>query len=115
MTNNAQNAVLRVSTETFIYMGHQCCRSYDNLNIKPCFKFGRIGHFTSDSDGKSPNKFLIVLTEILHFNQNKCTNHIMTDAQNCIYSNYIINKKVNTTDYQLLSKIPNFQGFTKKK
>lgn len=27
-----------------IYVGHQRCRAYDDLNVSPCYKCGRYGH-----------------------------------------------------------------------
>lgn len=27
-----------------VYVGHQRCRAYDDLNVRPCYKCGRYGH-----------------------------------------------------------------------
>ena len=48
-----RNTIITVTAETYrfirnknykLYIGYQCCRAYDDINIKRCFKCGRIGH-----------------------------------------------------------------------
>lgn len=52
--NNTQKiAIIEVSATLYsivrknnnkIFIGHQCCRAFDDLNLKPCVKCGRFGH-----------------------------------------------------------------------
>lgn len=139
--NKNKSAIISVTPKLYakirqnnykVFIGHQCCQAYDDINISPCTKCGRTGH--------SANKCLNTLTCL------KCSgNHLTNDCKsqnlkcsNCIYSNekyntkfdahhaayddvscHILKNKINkiiaTTDYPLSPKIYQIKTVFEKK
>lgn len=110
-----------------IYIGYQCCKMYDVINLSLCFKCGRLNH--SSKNCKNEIKCLKCLGNHsttscesntlkclncdfynLKFGQSKCTNHYPNDTNKCEYLNYRLNKLLNVTDYPTLPIVPNHLG-----
>lgn len=140
-TNNRTNtrtAIITVPAEVYsrirangskIYIGHQCLRVYDELNIMPCYNCGRVGHSgkkcrnetaclrcagnhqTINCDGKSTPKCVNCCFGKDKFKDNRDVNHIATDSENCQYLKIMIKKKISNTDYPMEPKIQRFLGY----
>lgn len=129
-------AIMSVSPEIYekivknnykLFIGFQCCKLYDVLNINLCYKCGRLNHsskhcrnepkclrcsgdhLTSDC-GINELKCLNCDYYNKKYKQNKCTNHHPNDTSTCEYLRHRINKILNETDYPTLPKIPKFIG-----
>ena len=114
------NAIITVTADTYsfirnnnnkLYIGFQCYRVYDDINLKPCFKCGRIGHSgtkcNNDSAclrcaGNHPWKDCNEANKIKCINccysntkhgLKRNTDHIATDSEKCEYLKHVIKKK----------------------
>lgn len=135
---NTFSAIINVPGDTYdyirannykIYVGHQCLRSFDDLNIMPCYKCGRVGHngskclneavclrcagkhLTKDCDGKNPNKCTNCCFGKDKYKDDRDVNHIATDTEKCNYLKFLIKKKINNTDYPIKPQIQKFFGY----
>ena len=134
VNNKQQTAILEVSSDLYlqiknnkwrIYVGHQCCRVYDDINLKPCVKCGRFGH----SWKKCTNNIVCILCSGNHeykkcksqehkcvdciysnekYNLDNDTNHIVSDTYNCEYLKYKIKTMLTTTAYPERPTIPRY-------
>lgn len=97
--NNSQSVLAEVTSELYsdivnsgmkLYVGHQCCRVYDDFNISPCPKCGRIGH----SAKKCSNAVTCFKCGENH-QTNECTANALKCA-NCVYQNntYNLNRNI---------------------
>lgn len=125
--NRTRNAIITVNATAYskirndngkIFIGYQCYKSYDDINIHPCKKCGRTGHSGSKCKNsisclKCSGKHLtsectsttLVCTNCeyanKHYNQHNQTEHAAYDDAKCIILKNKINKKVSSTDYPI--------------
>lgn len=116
-----------VKNEYKLYIGYQCCKVVDDINLNLCFKCGRLNH--SGKNCKNVIKCLkcsgghettdckadiikCVNCEFYNdkYNQKKCTNHHPNDTTKCEYIKFKLQKLMNMTDYPTLPRIPKFLG-----
>lgn len=136
------NAIITVTADTHqfiaksnykVYIGHQCCHVYDDLNMQPCYNCGIIGHSGEKCDNESTclrcaknhetencdYTNVIQCTNCLYrknkFNFNCDVNHIATDSDKCSYLKYHMNKRIRCTDYYVKPKVSRYFGYTGKK
>lgn len=115
--------------------GHQKCMTYDVINVKPCFKCGRIGHSAAKCRNadtclkcagnhvtKGCRNELVKCTNFVYSNLKYKTeynvNHTPTDHENCKILKSKVNKFIDFTDYPMAPAIPKYLGkadFFKKK
>ena len=110
-----------------LFVGFQCCKVYDIVNISLCFKCGQINH--NSKKCKNEPKCLKCAGDHLtsacnsntlkclncdfynkKYKQNKCTNHHPNDTSGCEYIKHKIQKLMKETDYPTLPKIPKYLG-----
>lgn len=65
-----------------IFIGHQYCKIYDDLNIKPCIKCGIFGN----NPKKCTNEVVVCLLSAKDHTSIKCSKNNYNFV-NCIYSN----------------------------
>lgn len=136
--SNTYSAILEVTSDTYanirkknnkLYIGHQYCKVYDDININPCFKCGRIGHNAnkcrnetkclrcagnhSTKDCREDNKISCINCCFYNakYNTDRDTKHIATDSQKCEYLQSKIKSIINITDYPIRPNITRFLGF----
>lgn len=111
------------------YIGHQCLKSYDDLNIMPCFNCGRVGHSgkkcrnsatclrcagnhqTKDCDGKLQVKCANCCYGKEKYKDDRDVHHIATDTEKCTYLKIMIKRKINNTDYPIKPQVQKFFGY----
>ena len=135
--NKGQNVIIEVTPEIYTYLknnknrifvGSQCCKIYDDINIRPCFNCGRFGH-----NGKKcinakacmictenhlatecTNKEVVKCVNCIYANDkhhlNRETNHTADDTKKCPILKYKIKKLIESTDYPSRPTIPSFIG-----
>lgn len=134
--NGSQSAIAEVPPEIYksimqngsrIYVGFQCCKVYDFINISPCYNCGRVGH--SGAKCKNPSKCLkcagnhntrncenslVQCINCIYHNTQFKTNfdvsHVSTDSAMCQYLQNKIKKLIEATDYPLNPNIPRYLG-----
>ena len=106
-----------------IFIGHECCRVYDLINITPCFNCGRYGHNASKCRNdsvclKCAEKHKVVeckntkvecincVFNNIKYRTNLTTNHLATDRINCTILKNKIKKIINSTDYPIAPSLP---------
>ena len=111
-----------------LFVVHQSCTVFDVINVKPCFKCGRVGHnsekcrnkivclkcagahMTSKCTGDKPNK----CTNCCYSNSTHGTsydiNHFAIDSIKCEILKTKINKFINSTKYEFVPKVPRYLG-----
>lgn len=113
-----------------LYVGHQNCRVFDVVNIKPCFKCARLEH----NPFKCKNNPICMicagthLTKFCSSTNTECCanckfsntkygtsyniNHMATDSENCDILKSKIKKVIISTDYLVKPYIPRYLGKT---
>ena len=107
-----------------IYVGHQCCRAYDDLNLKPCVKCGRFGHSWKkcelrcclkcggEHEFNECNVKTLKCTNCMYSNtkyaKNYDVNHMVTDTNKCEHLKFRISKYTSSTDYPIDPEIPRY-------
>lgn len=95
---NGQNLILEVPPEIYtfikntdnkIYVGHQRCRIFDDLNISQCTKCSRFGH----NGNKCTNAEACIICSGPHVST-RCTNLTQPRCVNCIFLNTQHNKQL---------------------
>lgn len=113
-----------------IFIGHQRCRAFNILNVKPCFKCGRYYH----KSGKCPEenkttclrcagehstinctiKEVKICTNCKYSNEKYGTSynikHYATDSQDCDIFKNKIKKWIQTIDYSVMPSFQRYQG-----
>lgn len=107
-----------------VYVGHQRCRAYDDLNVRPCYKCGRYGHCGSKcknpeccvycagphEGSKCPDPRNLKCLNCLYVNEKfklkRETNHCAMDSEKCHTLKTKINKYISTTDYPIRPIVP---------
>lgn len=128
--------ILEVSSELYnnivnndyrLFIGFQCCKMYDIINLSVCFKCGRLNHNSRNCKnetkclkcaGKHPtnkcdsSSLKCVNCDFYNekFGQNKCTNHHPNDTASCEYLKHRLQKLLNKMDYPILPKVPKLLG-----
>jgi hypothetical protein len=64
-----------------VFVGHQSCKTYDLINISPCYNCARYGHSASKCKNES-----VCLKCSNNHNVNECKNNKI-ECANCIYNN----------------------------
>ena len=110
-----------------LFVGYQNCKVYDVINVKPCYKCGRLGHNgqrcrNNPTCLKCAGMHLIekYTTEKIccvncsfsnnRFGNNYDTNHVTTDRQECKIFNTKVNKAMNTMGYIIKPDLPRHLG-----
>lgn len=133
---NTQSAIVEVSPEIYkhvreanyrIFIGYQCCRAYDLINVRPCNKCGRFGHNTKKCQNSAiclrctgnheTTKCIIgnnvkcinCLFSNRKYNTNYNTNHKATDQNNCEIYKAKIKKSVDMTEYPIPPVLSTFK------
>ena len=97
-----------------IFIGHQCCKVWDLINVKPCAKCGRFGHNTA----KCSNIICCLRCAGSHLTI-QCSDTSGNTCINCFYSNDTekcailknkINRYIDMTDYPIRPTIPRYVG-----
>lgn len=134
---NLLNVIIELSPELYaqvrrnnykLYVGHQKCRVYDDLNVKLCYKCGRFGHSSSKcrneacclycaeahEAGECRNWTKLKCSDCVHANENHGAklkvNHCAIDCVNCDILKRKINKCISSTDYPITPIIPKYAG-----
>ena len=110
-----------------LFVGYQNCKVYDVINVRPCYKCGRIGH-SGKKCNNDPACLKCAGTHLTEkctsvemrcvncsfsnnkFGNNYDTNHVATDRQECKILNAKVNKDMNTTEYIIKPDLPRHLG-----
>lgn len=130
------SAIVEVSPEIYkhvreannrIFVGYQCCRAYDLINVRPCNKYARFGHNFKKCQNSavclrcSGNHETIKCTITNNvkcinchfsnskFNTNYNTNHKAIDQTNCEIYKAKIKKSIDVTEYPIPPVISTFK------
>lgn len=112
-----------------IFVGHQRCKVYDLINVKPCYKCGRFGHSgakchndTTCSKCADKHETHLCNTDIVRCgnclfsnNRYKTTfdiNHSAHNSDTCPIFKSRIKKYIEMTDYPIRPTIPRYIGIT---
>lgn len=135
--NNSYTVLIEITAEMHkqvkenrdrIFVAHLCCRTYDVINVKPCFNCGRVGH----SATKCPNPVVCLKCAGKHktfscdnANKDECVNcrysndkygtryktdHVAVDSTQCEILKTKIRKFITSTSYEVTPTIPRFLG-----
>lgn len=114
-----------VKNEFKLYIGYQCCKVVDDINLNLCFKCGRLNHSSKNCQNariclkcSGDHETISCKAEAMKcvncafykekYNEDKCTNHYPNDTTKCEYIKFKLQKLMNMTDYPTLPKIPKF-------
>ena len=108
-----------------VFVGHQYCKTYDLINLSPCYNCARYGHSTS----RCKNESVCIKCSDNH-NVKECKNNKI-ECANCVYNNKVyrtnlttdhlptdrikcsllrkkIKKYIDSTDYLIAPVLPNW-------
>lgn len=111
-----------------VFIGHQSCKVWDLINIKPCLKCGRFGHstlkcinphcclkcagshITIKCDNNAENKCINCLYSNNKYKTNLQINHMANDTEKCSILKKKIERYIDMTDYPISPTVPRFVG-----
>ncbi|XP_015601036.1 uncharacterized protein LOC107270492 [Cephus cinctus] len=132
--NKTDTVLMEVSPEIYkniresnnkIFVGHQCCKAYDLINVNPCFNCGRFGHNTNKcrndpvcikcSDNHNVSECKNSNIECINCSYNNTTyrtslptDHLPTDRLKCSILKKKIKQYINSIDYLIEPTLPAF-------
>lgn len=135
--SKSQTFILEVPNEVYkvirlnnskLFIGVQCCKLYDIVESKPCYKCGRFNHkaskcenddcclkcsgehLTKNCNLKNKSKCANCFYSNENYNTKHKTDHLANDSKECQIFKTKIRKYINSVDYPIEPIIPRFHG-----
>ena len=117
-----------INNKNRIFVGFQCCKVWDLINVKPCNNCGRFGHSTAKCKNeicclKCAGKHLTI--QCNDTSENTCincfysntkyktsleVNHMANDTERCAILKNKLNRYIDMTDYPIRPTLPRYIG-----